>query len=104
MCETDAYGCCSVGFVILYWYDDSHQGRIAAAIANRIGHQPEFSLVLAGNNAAVTLIPVNGHVPLVAMRGDEAVGYDGLRAAGDWNRHQTGLDRFPARARQTILG
>src|SRR5579863_1108955 len=69
---------------------------------DRIGHHPKLTPILAGNDSASALIPVENQF-LIRALSDHIFVDDNLAAVLKGNRCIPGMDRIPACSREAIL-
>ena len=81
--------------------DQAHQSAVRPSVARRVQHQPRLVGVLAGDDAAAAVIPIEHHLTIEAL-------YD--LVARDLDCRRTEIDaltarrhRQPARSRQAVL-
>src|SRR5260370_125866 len=84
-------------------HHDLDQRSIAAVVPNGVGDQREPGGEFTGDDAVVTLIPVQRHALLFTAGGQIPVDPDRFGAARNRDRNQTGLDWLIAVSGQAIL-
>src|SRR5664279_3984323 len=84
-------------------YHDLDQRGVAAVVPDGVGDQPELGGEFTGDDAVMTLIPVQRHALLVTAGGKIPVDLDRFGPARNRHRNRPGLDWLIAVSRQAIL-